>query len=120
MKRILLFALLFMATMPVFSEPYTPKKMSSLRIVEAFTQYETDKFPKSFRTYPFQRGKAEQVYIVREENGNRYLSAKDDKDISVQIFKKFSWEADRWPHFSWKWRAITLPKGAAEKSRRHP
>ncbi len=30
------------------------------------------------------------------------------------MFKKFYWKLERWPHFSWKWRAEQLPKGAVE------
>lgn len=88
----------------------------AVRNVEEFSQYELDKFPKSFRTYPFQRGKADDVYIVKEENGNKFLHASDDKDISVQSFKRFVWDTKAYPNFSWRWRAITLPKGANENN----
>lgn len=118
MKMTLWIAVLLFATPTAFAEPFTPKKLPSLRIVESFSQYELDKFPKSFRTYPLQRGKAEQVYIVKEEGGNKFLHALDDKDLSVQAFKRFFWEAKRWPNFSWKWRAVTLPKGAEETNGR--
>lgn len=101
----------------VLADPYTPKKLPPLRVVESFSQYEVGKFPSAFRTYPFQRGKAEQIYLVQEEGGNRFLHASDDKDVSVQTFRKFFWEAKRWPHFSWRWRAVTLPKGAAENNK---
>jgi hypothetical protein len=87
------------------------------RTVEDFTSSTVGKFPNSFKTYPFQRSKAEGVYIVQEEGGNKFLYAKDDKDVSVQTLKKFSWDAIKEPNFSWKWRAITLPKGAAENSK---
>jgi len=84
------------------------------RNVEEFTQYETGKFPISFRTYPFQRGKALDVYKVQEENGNKFLHALDAKDVSVQVFKRFSWNPKLHPHFSWRWRPVTLPKGGNE------
>lgn len=114
MKRILLMTLLCLAARPAFSDPYTPEKLPTLRIVEDFSQYEPEKFPKSFRSFPFQRDKAEQVYIVKEEGGNKFLHALDDKALSVQTLKRFFWEVRRWPNFSWKWRAVTLPKGGEE------
>src|SRR5262249_47466047 len=70
----------------------------------------------SFRTYPFQRGKAQDVYAVKEENGNKFLHASDDKDVSVQVFKRFVWNTKQYPNFSWRWRAVTLPKGANENN----
>ena len=70
------------------------------KLVESFNTYELDKFPKSFKTYPFQRGKAEQVYLVKEEGGNQFLHALDDKDLSAQAFKRFSWDVKSWPYFS--------------------
>jgi hypothetical protein len=86
------------------------------RRVEEFTQYDADKFPTSFRTYPFQRGKAQDVYIVKEDGGNKFLHASDDKDVSVQVFKRFVWDTKAYPNFSWKWRAMTLPTGANENN----
>ncbi len=111
MKKIgLLFVLsLFcLIALPAFSDP------QSLRNVEDFSQYQPDKFPVSFRTYPFQRGKAEKVYSVKEEDGNRFLHAVDDKEMSVQTMKRFVWDVRRWPNFSWRWRAVTLPQGGEE------
>ncbi len=100
------------------AEPYSPKKLPPLRVVEDFSGYELDKFPKNFRTYPFQRSKAEQVYLVKDEGGNKVLHAFDDKDLSVQAFKRFPWEVKRWPHFSWRWKAVTLPPNADENNGR--
>lgn len=91
--------------------------VAQARVLDDFSGYEAGKFPSSFRTYPFQRGKAEGVYVVKEEGGNKFLSAKDDKDVSVQTYKKFMWDATKQPNFTWKWRAITLPKGAAENNK---
>jgi DUF3047 family protein len=91
-------------------------RADGLRNVEEFSQYEVDKFPKSFRTYPFQRGKAEKVYIVKDDGGNKFLHASDDQGISVQAFKRFYWDRNRWPNFSWRWKAVALPKGGDERN----
>src|SRR5579885_1918814 len=109
-------AVLCLTAAAAHADPYTPQKAPSLRNVEDFTQYELDKFPKAFRTYPFQRGKAEQVYIVKEENGNKFLHASDDQGLSVQAFKRYLWDRKHWPNFSWKWRATALPKGGNERN----
>jgi hypothetical protein len=116
MKKLLAPALLLLIVSPLFADPYTPKKLPPLRVIEDFSKEEPGKFPASFRTYPFQRGKAMQVYSVAADSENRYLKAFDDKGISVQAFRKFFWETQRWPHFSWKWRAVTLPKGGDERN----
>lgn len=86
-------------------------------MVDSFSQYEVGKFPISFKTYPLQRNKAMEVYTVQEEGGNKFLHASDDKDISVQTMKRFEWKRSDYPHFSWRWKAITLPKGAAENNK---
>jgi hypothetical protein len=111
MKRNLALALLTALTLTS-----TVVHAGGARRVEEFSQYETDKFPTSFKTYPFQRGKAQDVYAVKEENGNKFLHASDDKDASVQVFKRFLWSTKEYPNFSWKWRAMTLPKGANENN----
>ncbi|HPQ81104.1 MAG TPA: DUF3047 domain-containing protein [bacterium] len=73
-------------------------------------------FPKSWRTWPTRRGRASQVYSVAEENKLRFIKARDDKDISEQIFYQFNWKVEDRPVLSWRWRATDLPEGAAENS----
>ncbi len=85
------------------------------RVIESFSDYKVGKFPKRLRTYPFQRGKAQEVYVVAEEGGNKFLRAKDDKNLSVQVMRQFLWDVKKHPWISWKWRARTLPKGADER-----
>ncbi|OGQ06278.1 MAG: hypothetical protein A3F82_03345 [Deltaproteobacteria bacterium RIFCSPLOWO2_12_FULL_44_12] len=86
------------------------------RSVERFDKYNGDEFPTFFKTWPFQRGDAKQVYRVKEENANKYLSAFDDKDLSEQIFREFDWKVESFPYLKWRWRARTLPKGGAENN----
>jgi hypothetical protein len=56
-------------------------------------------FPKGWKTWPTQRSKAEEVYRVKTDGG-AHLNAMDDKDISVQIFREFNWELDKYPFVS--------------------
>lgn len=74
-------------------------------------------FPLWWKTYPFQMGKAKQVYKIAEEKGFRYVHAVDDQEISIPIYKDFPWSVQEYPKMKWKWRALTLPIGAREESR---
>src|SRR3989338_4914746 len=93
------------------SPPATPP---ASRLIEDFSASRPGEFPKNFRTLPFHRGEAGQVYRVREEEGNRYLEAYDNRDLSEQIFRKFFWETRDYPVLRWRWRARVHPKGADE------
>ena len=74
------------------------------------------RFPRRWRTWPFQRKKAAKVYRVAEENGLRFIKAYDDHDASQQIFLNFHWPIEKRPIVSWSWRATTLPQGANESN----
>lgn len=84
--------------------------------IDSFSRYPEGEFPTSFRTWPFQRGKAKQVYKVKKEGNNLYLAADDDKNISAQIFREFHWKINVFPYLKWRWRARVLPGGAAENN----
>ena len=94
---------------------HTPAFRPESRWVDNFEQYPEGKLPSSWRTWPFQRGKAARVYITtKSEDGNKFLSATDADNISVQIMKDFNWNIIAYPTLSWRWMAITLPAGANE------
>lgn len=105
--RRLIFLWLLLLSPSLLAAPFS-------QIIEDFSGQEVGKFPKNFRTRPFQRSKAAEVYRVSLEGENRYLVADDAKDISVQIFRKFYWETTQYPILRWRWRAQILPKGADE------
>ncbi len=90
--------------------------MIQSKVIEDFDQYKPNQFPTYFKTWPFQRGDAKEVYRVQEEDGKKYLAAFDDRDFSEQVFREFSWNVEAFPYFKWKWRARTLPKNAAENN----
>ena len=96
---------------PVFAQVIITEKT-----IESFSHYPVGEFPKYWKTWPLQRGDAKQVYQVKEEGQNKYLSAHDDKDLSEQIFKEFNWKLNAFPYLKWKWRATILPTGAAENN----
>ncbi|MBF0492116.1 MAG: DUF3047 domain-containing protein [Deltaproteobacteria bacterium] len=85
--------------------------------IDDFSKTKVGDFPLWWSTYPFQGGKVKQVYKMKEEDGKRFISAFDNKDISLPIYKDFPWDLQKYPVLKWRWRATTLPKGAAENSR---
>jgi len=82
--------------------------------LDDFSTSKVNKFPKRWRTWPFQRDKASKVYKVKEEKGKKHISAYDDHDASQQIFLNFHWPIEKLPKLSWRWRATALPAGAKE------
>lgn len=86
------------------------------KVIADFQKDKAGEFPRGWKTWPFQRGKAEGEYQVAEEGQNKFLKATDDKDLSIQIFKEFNWDLEKYPKVSWRWRAKTLPTGANESN----
>jgi len=101
---------------PEHVEKKTPPSAepAGVKTIENFQKYQDGKFPKWWKTWPMQRGDAQQVYRVRVEGGKHYLEAKDDKDLSEQIMNVFVWNTDEYPYLNWRWRPRTLPTGAKE------
>ncbi len=112
---LLSFAFIFSLALKVSGEESRQEsQIGTVLVIDNFADYQAGKFPSKWRTWPFQRGKAQEVYQIAEENGRKYLKAKDDKDLSQQTMRYFNWDLERYPYLSWKWRARELPKGAAE------
>jgi len=85
--------------------------------VDSLQSSDVGKFPKDWKTYPFYSGKANRVYQVAQDGGEKILRASDSEDISVPIFKDFDWDIQKYPYLKFRWRAQTLPSGAKETSR---
>jgi len=102
--------------LPILIAGTLPQSASPVRIIEDFSDAEAGEFPRDFRTYPFQRKKAQKVYAIQKEGENLFLSASDREEISVQVFRKFYWPTDRYPTFSWRWRVRDLPRSADERN----
>ena len=91
-----------------------PAELLAQIVIDDFQASQTGRFPSKWRTWPFQRGKATQVYQIADDGGRHILKATEDKALSVQILRYFNWEVGDYPYLSWRWRAKTLPAGAAE------
>lgn len=85
-------------------------------VVDGLSAAEVGSFPKNWKTYPFHYGKAEKVYKVEQDGGRRILRAQDFEDISVPIFKDFSWDIEKYPYLKFRWRAQKIPAGSRETS----
>ena len=97
--------------------PTVKESLPQKIMIENFSGYPADQFPRRFRTYPFQRTKALKVYKTAQENRNVFLKAMDNEDLSIIIFLEFLWDIQNYPSISWQWRAYTLPKEADERNR---
>jgi len=91
-----------------------PAGPADRKTIENFKRYQDGKFPTWWKTWPMQRGDAQQVYRVKVEGGKHYLAAYDDKDLSEQIMNVFIWDTDEYPYLNWRWRPKVLPQGATE------
>jgi len=57
-------------------------------------------------------------FEVLEEDGNKFVRLYTDGEyirFSKRNGKEFEWNLDKHPRLQWRWRALTLPKGASEK-----
>ncbi len=87
---------------------------STSKNLDDFSTSRIAKFPKRWRTWPFQRSKAAKVYKIAKENDEKFIRAYDDHNASQQIFLNMHWPVKKHPKLHWKWRATTIPKGAHE------
>ncbi len=82
--------------------------------LETFEAYAPQAFPKEWKV----RGSEDEarlVYRVTEENGNRFLHARAEKQ-SVQIGLSRTFPPQQFPVLQWRWRVKTLPAGADERT----
>ncbi len=78
-------------------------------IIEDFELTPPGHFPNGWHWLPRDNNK-KKLYTVVEENGNRYLKARD-RGASVIIGKRFRWNVYEYPYLSWRWRVHALPPG---------
>ena len=85
--------------------------------VDGFQDGAVGEFPSSWKTYPFQGGKAKRVYKIDQENGARFLRAVDDDQLSITILRRFPWDVKKYPYLKFRWRAQKLPEVSSGGSR---
>ena len=90
-------------------EPLPPQT-----VFEDFSSYNTGAFPGDWKVRGWKQ-KALRVYSIKEEAGNKFLHATDHGE-DMMIGKYDGWDYKAYPVLSFRWRALTLPKGAAENN----
>ncbi len=81
-------------------------------MIEDFSKVARDGYPQNWRWKKDEND--EILFTVEEEDGNRYLKAKD-RGGSVTYGKEFRWNIRRFPYISWRWRIHALPPGGDER-----
>ena len=117
-------------------EPVEINLQTAIKKHEIIVDFETYKSKYLSNWYPrkawgmraISHKRANKIYSIKSENGNKYLHATTAKDnkTSIAIFQfthkahagsqlKGKWKLNKYPNIEWKWRVTTLPKGANEK-----
>ncbi|MFQ5633162.1 MAG: DUF3047 domain-containing protein, partial [bacterium] len=82
-------------------------------VLEDFESGTDGKFPPGW-SWKKKDNNKRKPYLVKTENGNKYLEA-TDKGESVIIGKKIKWNLKKYRYISFKWRAHRLPEGGDER-----
>ncbi|MGH7962320.1 MAG: DUF3047 domain-containing protein [Candidatus Binatia bacterium] len=82
--------------------------------LETFEKEQPAAFPGQWKVRGDEK-EAQAIYRVMEENGNRFLHARADKQ-GVQIGLTHSFQPKEFPQLSWRWRVGQLPPGADERT----
>jgi len=69
-------------------------------------------FPSDWKV---RKDAAKSVYVVREENGRRFLQA-TSQGTGDQAARETTWDLDAYPILAWSWRPRVFPSGADERS----
>ena len=84
-------------------------------VIDDFEGFADGAFPDGWKAWRGDDDIARSLYLIGEEDGNRYLRAKDD-GTSIIIRKKLDqWNPRKHQVLSWRWRARVLPEGGDER-----
>ncbi len=81
--------------------------------LETFAQARVGQPPPGWKA---RKGDIADVYVVREENGRKFLHA-DAKGVVVLIGKEARYDVKQYPILTWQWRITKLPRGADERKK---
>ena len=109
-KFLVVFFLLLLAFGTVAVAVVSSDEPELVRTVEDFSSFEEGSFPEGWKS---RGGEGSEVYSVRSDH-EPYLEA-HAKQSAVTIAKKFEYDLTEYPHLSWQWRVIELPKGGDER-----
>lgn len=99
-----------------YSFPYMLAKLSNrdYLILEDFESSPVGRLPVGWAWRDGDANK-DKPYRVREEDGNRYLEARDEGQ-SVILAKEIRWDLDEYPYISFRWRVHRIPEGGDERT----
>lgn len=82
-------------------------------LVDDFERSPVGQFPAGW-DWRADDGGDDRPYAVAEEDGNRYLAARDEGQ-SVIIGRKINIDIDRYPYIAFRWRVHRIPEGGDER-----
>lgn len=91
--------------------PATPARAEDCIVLEDFSKATPGEFPPGWK---LRKDSGKGVYVVREEGGRRYLSARSE-GIGIQAAKEMSWDVAAYPVLTWSWRLQEHPRGSDER-----
>jgi len=111
--RVLIFLLILGIPALLQAEEHAAKS-DQAQPLETFENYQPQAFPGQWKVRGDEE-KAQAIYKVMEENGNRFLHARADKQ-GIQIGLEHSFQPKEFPLLRWRWRAGQLPPGGDERA----
>ncbi len=95
--------------------PDTTQTMDGAIVIENFDDIAVGGFPEFWKAWRGDDDIARNLYEVGEEDGNRYLKARDDGSSIIIRRKLDEWNPREHQVLSWRWRARALPEGGDER-----
>jgi hypothetical protein len=80
-------------------------------VLEDFSKATPGEFPPGWK---LRKDSGKGVYVVGEDGGRRYLSARSE-GIGIQAAKEISWDVAAYPVLKWAWRLQEHPRGSDER-----
>jgi hypothetical protein len=106
-------ALLLIAVGLVAVIPSPPAAQTECIVLDDFSKATVGEFPTGWKP---RKDEGAKIYIVREEEGRRFLRA-DSREEGIQAaYEVDAWDLARYPVLVWSWRPREFPKGADEKA----
>lgn len=82
-------------------------------VLEDFESSQVGRLPSGWTWKDSDKDK-HKPYVVRQENGNKYLAAEDNGE-SVILGKDVKWNLNEYPYVSFRWRGHKIPEGGDER-----
>jgi len=114
MNRILICIACALAALSPFGTP-APASGDDCIVLENFSKAVVGEFPAGWKV---RKETGRQAYVVNEDAGVRFLRARTEK-LGIQAAHQVEWNLDEYPMLAWRWRPVTFPVGADERTSRN-